>query len=275
MLRTQQGMKDQQRTRENEGGQFETLQYQAQAAGHAAMTTCPNCGAQIDEDADFCEMCRTYVRHDVCSFCGAHLEPDNAFCPECGNPRGGIVCPQCNTLNDFAFCKQCGAPLTDEARTLVAQMHETAEFRQLQKVVNQLARTGNIIPVTTQEQMQAEQANKALRERVLRMLAEDAGVKDPVITDTPRQIRTQEEINKAKAELTDQIMHALEKMAVAPTASPAKARNYAMAAKPGGIRLAWMCNYKHAVHSSPCGCAKPQLGGKWIILGKGMNITND
>ena len=27
-------------------------------------------------------------------------------------------------------------------------------------------------------------------------------------------------------------------------------------------------NYKNAMHSSPCGCAKPHLGGKWIILDK-------
>ena len=41
-----------------------------------------------------------------------------------------------------------------------------------------------------------------------------------------------------------------------------------MATKPAGIRLAWICNYKNAMHSSPCGCAKPHLGGKWIILDK-------
>ena len=61
----------------------------------------------------------------------------------------------------------------------------------------------------------------------------------------------------------------LDKFAIKPTPSPAIARNYAMASKPAGVRLAWVCNYKHAMHSSPCGCAKPQLGGKWIILDKG------
>ena len=60
----------------------------------------------------------------------------------------------------------------------------------------------------------------------------------------------------------------LDKLAVPPSPSPVKARNYAMACKPSGVRLAWMCNYKHAMHSSPCGCAKPHLGGKWIVLGK-------
>jgi hypothetical protein len=40
-----------------------------------------------------------------------------------------------------------------------------------------------------------------------------------------------------------------------------------MAQKPVGVRLAWKCNYKQALHSSPCGCAKPQMGGQWVILG--------
>ena len=60
----------------------------------------------------------------------------------------------------------------------------------------------------------------------------------------------------------------LEQMAQPPQTKPAQVRNYAMACKPQGVRLAWECNFKHALHSSPCGCAKPQMGGKWVILGK-------
>ena len=58
----------------------------------------------------------------------------------------------------------------------------------------------------------------------------------------------------------------LERLETKPTVSPVKARNYIMASKPAGVKLAWVCNYKHAMHSSPCGCAKPHLGGKWVIL---------
>ena len=77
-----------------------------------AQSVCPNCGAPISEGSDFCESCRHYIKYDTCSFCGAALQGDEAYCPECGNPRGGIVCPRCNTMNEFAFCKQCGLPLT-------------------------------------------------------------------------------------------------------------------------------------------------------------------
>ena len=77
-----------------------------------------------------------------------------------------------------------------------------------------------------------------------------------------------EDLDKKKQEKTALLEALLEKMAQKPTPKPATVRNYAMACKPQGVRLAWECNFKHALHSSPCGCAKPQLGGKWIILGK-------
>ena len=79
---------------------------------------------------------------------------------------------------------------------------------------------------------------------------------------------TMEEYKIKKHNLGEQLMEALEAMRNQPTEKPVEARNYAMAMKPAGLRLAWKCNYKHAIHSSPCGCAKPHLGGKWIILGQ-------
>ena len=78
----------------------------AQCGQPISKTSCPYCGAEIDADADFCEVCHHYIRKDVCSFCGAHLTGNEAYCPECGSPRGGIVCPTCHSLNDFAFCKK-------------------------------------------------------------------------------------------------------------------------------------------------------------------------
>ena len=57
--------------------------------------------------------------------------------------------------------------------------------------------------------------------------------------------------------------------------SPAKARNYAMATKPFGVRVGWKCNYKNALHSSPCGCAKPHLGGRWVVLGENEKVKED
>lgn len=229
--------------------------------------SCPNCGAPIDPDADFCETCRHYIRKDVCSFCGARLTGHEAFCPECGSPRGGIVCPVCNTLNDFSFCKQCGTALTDEARQLMEQLKQTPEYKEMQRLAGEIQRLDMTIPYSSEREKLRDQKNIQLRERVLTLLAEDRGITNPVIPPSSKRM-SKEEYDAKKQEQVDRLTAILERMAQKPQPQPAKVRNYAMACKPQGVRLAWECNFKHALHSSPCGCAKPQMGGKWIILGK-------
>ena len=229
--------------------------------------SCPNCGAEIDPDADFCEVCHHYIRTDVCSFCGAHLSGQEAFCPECGSPRGGIVCPVCHTLNDFAFCKQCGTALTEEARQLLAELQMTPEYKEMQALAKELEELDMSLPISSEKDLVREQLNRQLRERVLKLLAQDKGSTTPVVEKPSKRV-SNEELDAKKNVRVDRLTELLEKMAQAPQPQPAKVRNYAMACKPQGVRLAWECNFKHALHSSPCGCAKPQMGGKWIILGK-------
>ncbi len=230
-------------------------------------TSCPNCGAEIDPDADFCEVCHHYIRTDVCSFCGAHLSGQEAFCPECGSPRGGIVCPVCHTLNDFAFCKQCGTALTEDARQLLAELQMTPEYKEMQALAKELEELDMSLPISSEKDLVREQLNRQLRERVLKLLAQDKGSTTPVVEKPSKRV-SKEELDAKKNVRVDRLTELLEKMAQAPQPQPAKVRNYAMACKPQGVRLAWECNFKHALHSSPCGCAKPQMGGKWIILGK-------
>ena len=232
------------------------------------MTTCPNCGAAVEPDADFCETCRHYIRTDVCSFCGAHLTGQEAFCPECGGPRGGIVCPVCHTLNDFSFCKQCGTPLTDEARMMMERIRELPEYKEMQRLASEIQQMEMTLPYNSERDVLRDQRNIKLRERVLKLLAEDRGIANPVIPESRNKRMSKEEYNAKKQERLDKLADILEKMAQTPQPKPAQVRNYAMACKPQGVRLAWECNFKHALHSSPCGCAKPQMGGKWIILGK-------
>ena len=229
--------------------------------------SCPNCGAEIDPDADFCEVCHHYIRTDICSFCGAHLSGQEAFCPECGSPRGGIVCPVCHTLNDFAFCKQCGTALTEDARQLLAELQMTPEYKEMQALAKELEELDMSLPISSEKYLLREQLNRQLRERVLKLLAQDKGSTTPVVEKPSKRV-SKEELDAKKKVRADRLTELLEKMAQAPQPQPAKVRNYAMACKPQGVRLAWECNFKHALHSSPCGCAKPQMGGKWIILGK-------
>ena len=232
------------------------------------MSTCPNCGAALEPDADFCETCRHYIRTDICSFCGAHLTGHEAFCPECGSPRGGIVCPVCHTLNDFSFCKQCGTPLTDEAHQMMEKIRQLPEYQEMQRLASEIQQLEMTLPYNSERDVLRDQQIIKLRERVLKLLAEDRGVVNPVISEPQRKRMSKEEYEAKKQERLNRLTDILEKMAQAPQPKPAQVRNYAMACKPQGVRLAWECNFKHALHSSPCGCAKPQMGGKWIILGK-------
>ena len=242
------------------------------SCGHPLhMGVCPNCGSEIDPEADFCEVCHHYIKSDVCSFCGAKMATSEVYCHECGNPRGGIVCPVCNTLNDFAFCKQCGTPLTDEAKSLAADLRKLPDYQLLVEAAHELEELNMQIPYLSERDIVRDQMNEKLRERVLMLLAKDKGVINPTVVKHETKRLSKEELAQRKEEKMKLLTDILDRMAVPALPSPIKARNYAMAQKPAGVRLAWVCNWKHAMHSSPCGCAKPQLGGKWVILGKNNN----
>jgi hypothetical protein len=171
-------------------------------------------------------------------------------------------------MNDFAFCKKCGTALTEEARQLVKELQRNPDYQELMSVVQEYAQLENALPYNSERDIVREQMNSKLRERVLTLLAKDEGVENPIITPIESKRMTKEELEERKNAKINLLSAILDKLAVPPSASPAKARNYAMASKPMGVRLGWVCNFKHAVHSSPCGCAKPHLGGKWVVLGK-------
>ena len=242
--------------------------YCASCGKPLGMTNCPNCGAEIDPDADFCEICHHYIRKDICSFCGAQLSGKEAFCPECGSPQGGIVCPTCHTLNNFSFCKQCGTPLTEDAKQLLSELQLTPEYKEMERLAQEIQQLDMMVPISSERDEVREQMNRKLRERVLTLLARDRGIAHPDIPDIGEPPLAKKELDSKKENRMNRLAELLQKMSQKPEPKPATVRNYAMACKPQGVRLAWECNFKHAMHSSPCGCAKPQLGGKWIILGK-------
>jgi len=77
---------------------------------------CPKCGATASPTADICQTCGAWLLEGKCKFCYADLSSDDAlFCPECGKPKDGIPCPNCGTLSIFDFCSKCGKPVTEEA----------------------------------------------------------------------------------------------------------------------------------------------------------------
>jgi hypothetical protein len=146
---------------------------------------------------------------------------------------------------------------------------EMPEYQQMQKLAEELQKLDLQMPYVTEQDKERDRKSQELRQRVLMLLAQDRGLDRVDANLADHKVMSKDEYDKKKQERMDMLSRLLDQMAQLPQEKPAQVRNYAMACKPQGVRLAWQCNFKHALHSSPCGCAKPQMGGKWIILGKG------
>lgn len=225
---------------------------------------CPYCGSSVSEEADLCEHCKSYLANDVCSFCGAKMGENDAFCPECGSPRRGIVCPVCHSLSMFSFCPRCGTALNELARRQMEQFKQQPLYKEMTEAAKELEKLLHVDPVDSVFQREREKENAELRERVLKLLNMEFEVpKANSINGSGLDCESLMGLIQIKRDQLQKMMDSLE---TGSSENPALARNYAMAHKPIGSSLGWKCNYKHAIHSGPCGCACPQLGGKWVVL---------
>lgn len=248
--------------------------------------TCPKCGAPMDEQADYCEQCHQYVDAEHCSFCHAQIGPDDVFCPECGASLSGIECPVCHTVGRFGFCEACGSPLTDSARKLYKETWRDTELAEkVTQLTEELEKLWMTMPVTSEQQVEKRKKVRELEQRVKSLIAQELAKKDgapepsSLAEDSQPQANdsylTEEDL-KAKIEATQhELQQMLDSMATAAQPNSAYARNVAMARKPRVSRLAWRCNYKQALHGSPMGCACPQHGGTWVVLGSRMTTELD
>ena len=157
-------------------------------------------------------------------------------------------------------------PLTEQARELLQRVRQMPEYKELMQIAQEYDELQMQLPYETSMDKDRDNDLQDLRKRVLTLLAQDKGQTIDVMP-TKRQRVTKEELAESKNRKLDLLADLLNRLAIPEDPSPATVRNFAMAQKPVGVRLAWKCNYKSALHSSPCGCAKPQMGGKWVILG--------
>lgn len=240
--------------------------------GHSRL--CPYCRQPLDVLADFCEHCKTYVNRNRCSFCGAEIAEEDAYCPECGCAREGIVCPACHTRSPFSYCRVCGIPLTEEAQRQSRLAQEEPMWTQMTELASDIENLMKIIPTDTPKQMDRNQQNEDLCRRVRDLL----GCEDPIggrRDITLRLGETSEEIAGRMAAKRRELQQLLDAAAALPQENPVATRNYVMARKPASTRIGWKCNFKQVVHSSPCGCACPQLGGKWVVLTPDIKVEDD
>ena len=82
-----------------------------------AKKSCPDCGAELKQNAKFCPECGhkfTTTAKKNCIYCNAEINAKAKFCPECGkNQNVTRVCRKCNTENTGKgkFCSNCGEKL--------------------------------------------------------------------------------------------------------------------------------------------------------------------
>ena len=91
---------------------------------------CPQCGAAVSADANFCEECGAQMPPKAapqpagelrCEGCGKMIPSDSKFCGGCGRPVAPPappapavrICPQCGAACDegSVFCTKCGTRL--------------------------------------------------------------------------------------------------------------------------------------------------------------------
>lgn len=96
---------------------------------------CPNCGADVPDEAQFCNVCGTKLEKEeqrkeeqepVCPKCGVPVTEDMEFCTACGAKLSAEeetapeaedakepVCPNCHktVTQEAAYCPSCGARL--------------------------------------------------------------------------------------------------------------------------------------------------------------------
>jgi len=246
---------------------------------------CPNCNALTYPGADICEACGEWLLPGKCRFCYSSIKPDDAFCPECGNPAMGIICPKCGTKNFFDFCKKCNTPLSESAQNAIraAQQNRVLQdFLRLQfeaeKIKAEIEKNSPLPePIKTPEQLKAEQEKAEKRAILLQIqaLKEQNSTKKEVPTPAakPKPLFSEEDkkrldaaINRKK-ELEQKQQELINKLSSAQNQTfetPQQARCFYNANKPAS-NLMWECNYVHYVHPGPHDCARPDLGGKWII----------
>jgi len=244
---------------------------------------CPECRSAVYPDADICEKCGAWLLPGKCRFCYADISDEDSFCPECGNPAGGIKCTKCSEMNFFDFCKKCNSPLTESALIMMAQAQNDPAQKEIEHALKQLAELEKSLEQAANqsqidEKAKREKDEKLKRLRMLESFYKTSSEKKEISTpkrESPKSLFNEEQEKRLSAAEKEkrhseiearrkQLQKELDKSQNKTFETPQKARCFFNATKPPG-NLVWECNFVHAIHPAPHDCAKPHLGGKWII----------
>ena len=232
---------------------------------------CPRCGAALLENADICEACGEWLLEGKCKFCYAPLEEGAKFCAECGNPVDGVECPQCHNISYFDFCKYCNIPLTEQAIQTIENLRNSKELRELIEALEHEQEPTSSSPEQIELEKIKEYVQKSEQPGIKRKTftlfsKEETSKLDARIHQIQQERKSQQE--RAKGVTPD----VLEKIQQKKFANNQEARRFSGALKvllPTIIKKkvprGWLCNVYNNLHPhGPQECAAPDGGGRWI-----------
>lgn len=253
--------------------------------------TCSQCGAVTEPNWEICPQCGQNLHAECCSFCGAATNNNDTFCPECGNPKTGITCPECHTLNFRSFCRKCNTPLNPLAHAALEQVRQSPQLQQAFAIAEELAKLEELLSQSsrdTTEEIKTPELSEEDRQFVNQykdLLAAFRGQKYEEIKDLPRPASSESKPQKkfslnisdkeeAMAQYNaklEEMKNTLNAMFPDPDMTPQMQRDYYTAIKVEitikskvKVKIGWKCNAYNCVHSKPNECAEPFRGGVWI-----------
>lgn len=251
---------------------------------------CPYCNGDVKASYVICPHCGRSLTPDKCSFCGEQTKPEAKFCTKCGQPKEGLLCPECGTLNSRNFCRKCGAPLTPMGQAALAEAKNDPAFQAVEAKAKELAELHARIVELQNQQPKAElsDADKALLDEYADVLSSIGAYKPQekpkrhLVPDAQTRPHYEEkalsldEIMEAYRQKADEMNQAMAAMVPPPDFTPEQQRDYYTARKVATLESEysidwngynpsqWKCNYCGYLHPNPSDCAEPQLGGVWI-----------
>lgn len=254
----------------NETSSKQTRQRSAVVSHHAVKTgrNCPNCGAAVDSDDEYCPSCGARLV-DYCPSCGAHMEPGQEVCDECGMSSRGVRCPKCGTLNHRAFCSKCNTPLTRAAERAVEKARKDPMFIKAQQLAEKVDRLRRQLESAEAKPADAPAGSVEPTEAELEMQALLGGMSSAPETRASSNLRQEYE------DTIKDLDKLFEEMLPPAGSTPQEQRNYFSARKivlttvteqksVVRIPIEWVCNYCGCHHKQPNECYKPFLGGQWV-----------
>lgn len=249
--------------------------------------SCPHCSSLIDTDRELCPHCGWNLISNCCSFCGTSLEKDAQYCSECGNPRNGIRCPECATLNFRNFCITCNLPLNNlaqmalrEARKDVRVQHVMALTKELDEIAILLSDVAINFQECVKDSMKdsfltiedrIEKENRTIDKDWNQGIKAESSFMKKHSTFQSLELRDKNDAIKKYKEKTEELRTMLNTMLPDTTMTPQMQRDYQSARKIAvwterkvKVPLYWQCKAYNCCHKLPNECTKPYLGGEWI-----------